>query len=97
MVILTLRGTRTVHSKEKSHLIIHYYLVESVYRRRPIYGIQIQSHSIDNPNFIHSETIQHISYSSSYVDCLIKRCMDLSVAPTDLFYSLDILMDTLME
>ena len=97
MMILTLRGTRTVSSREKSHLIINYYLVESVYRRRPIYGIQIQSHNKDNSNFIHAETIQHISYSSSYVDRLIKRCMELSVAPTDLFYSLDILMDALIE
>lgn len=97
MVILKLKGTQSFRRQGRAPLILQYYLVESLYHHKKIYGIQIQSHQADDHASIHSERISNLSYSLSYVNHLIHKCMEYSVSPTDLFYSLDLLMESPVE
>lgn len=96
-MFMELKGSKNFYNQDNSLLTIHYFLVQSLFQNKPIYGIQIQSYWNHNLQSIHSEIIPHISYSSTYVNRLVQLCMTYSVTPTDLFSSLDILMDTIKE
>lgn len=94
MIYLELKSIRSVCTKETDSLSLSYYLVTSFYQTRPVYGIQIQSAS--PAGLIHCETISRISYSKSYTNHLIDCCIKHLVTPTDMFSSIDLLMNPII-
>ncbi|MBE5955788.1 MAG: hypothetical protein E7253_04985 [Lachnospiraceae bacterium] len=97
MMNLNLTGSKHLYTQEKSILSLYYYLTHEVSDQIPVYGIQIVSCRNHDFKHIHAETIPHISYSREFVVQLIQHCMNHHVTPTDLFSSVDILMDTMTE
>ena len=97
MTYLEHKGSKHIYTQDISFLSIHYFLVHSICYTESIYGIQILSCRDHDLRHIHSETIHHISYSPEYVLKIIQLCMDYLVTPTDLFSSVDALMDMFAE
>ena len=86
MHTLTPSGTR---------LTLYYYLLKTASEPGSIYGIEVYSSPNSNPSDAHSEEVQRISHSLTYVLSLLHACSTLYVTPTDLFSSLDTLIDKL--
>lgn len=97
MTYLELKGSKHVYTQDNSLLSIHYFLVRHICAEHPVYGIQISSCRNQDYRHIHVETIPNISYSLDYVNRLIEACMEHLVTPTDLFSSVDLLMDIPMQ
>ena len=91
------KGSKHILTQDNSLLSIHYFLVHEIYNQKPIYGLQILTCIDQDLHHIHSETVPHVSYSPDYVVKLIQLCMEHTVTPTDLFSSVDILMDVIGE
>ena len=97
MMNLELKGSKYVFTQENTSLSIHYFLTSELYHHVPIYGIQILTCPNHDFRQIHSETIRYVSYSPDFVNNLIQLCMKNLVTPTDLFSSVDTLMDIIAE
>lgn len=86
-------GSRHVYTPDESILSIYYFLIQDFYNGLPIYGIQILSCRDNSADQLHLETIPYLSYSKKYVQKILCLCMEYCVTPTDLFTSVDTLMD----
>ena len=78
-----------------ARLTLYYYLLKTVSEPESIYGIEVFSSQSTNPPDTHSEEVQQISHSLTYVLSLLHACSSLYVTPTDLFSALDTLIDKL--
>ena len=94
MVRIQLHDTRTISTSSGMFLTLHYYLLKNISRSYVTYGIKISSISdIPSKPDIHSEQVSNLSYSFTHTLALLDLCVEHLVTPTELFTSLDTLMN----
>lgn len=91
---LKLQEKQKIPLPKDTFLCLEYYLVETSISSYFVYGIRIQAYHMTIPHStIYAEEVSMLSYSQKEVISLISQCIQHQVTPTDLFSSLDILMN----